>query len=541
MPNRRPNILLIMTDEERYPPPYEDAGVVRFRRDHLPAREQLRSSGVELHRHYAASTACAPSRASLFTGQYPSLHGVVATDGLAKSANDPAMGWLDPDGVPTMGDWFRAAGYRTHYRGKWHISRADLVPVGSHLGLGTNDKDGRVLPDMVELYRRADRLNRFGFSGWIGREPHGADPSDLGLTKDPIFAEQVCGLFDELAADRHDEQPWLAVASFVNPHDIAFSGAGWELLGLPAIGEQVPDIAEPPSQADGFDGRPDAHRLFHDLWPQLLYPQPADNQYRRLYLWLHQLVDRAIERILGALDDSGMAEETVIVFTSDHGDLVGAHGGMQQKWYNAFDESIRVPLLVSGPGITDAPGGFDLPTSHVDLLPTLLGLAGVESASLLEAVAEHHIEAREPVGRDLSPLLTGDASVAADPIYFNTEDQISQGLRTTNRFTNEPFTPVGPPANVESVIAPLPGDSDGGHLWKLSHYYERLDDWDTAHGLQVPATEPAAAQWELYDLDADPEERVNLAESPDAPVATLQAVLAATRSERRLAPVHRNA
>ena len=118
MPNRRPNILLIMTDEERYPPPYEDAGVVRFRRDHLPAREQLRSSGVELHRHYAASTACAPSRASLFTGQYPSLHGVVATDGLAKAANDPAMWWLDPDGVPTMGDWFRAAGYRTHYRGK---------------------------------------------------------------------------------------------------------------------------------------------------------------------------------------------------------------------------------------------------------------------------------------------------------------------------------------------------------------------------------------------------------------------------------------
>jgi arylsulfatase A-like enzyme len=70
-----PNILLIMTDEERYPPPYEDAGVAEFRRTQMPARERIRTGGLELHRHYAGSTACAPSRATLFSGQYPSLHG----------------------------------------------------------------------------------------------------------------------------------------------------------------------------------------------------------------------------------------------------------------------------------------------------------------------------------------------------------------------------------------------------------------------------------------------------------------------------------
>ena len=103
-----PHILFIMTDEERYPPPYEREVVAEFRRTQLPARERLRARSLEFHRHYAASTACIPSRASLFTGQYPSLHGVSQTDGTAKRATDPAISWLDPSSVPTLGDWFRA-------------------------------------------------------------------------------------------------------------------------------------------------------------------------------------------------------------------------------------------------------------------------------------------------------------------------------------------------------------------------------------------------------------------------------------------------
>ena len=72
-----------------------------------------------------------PSRDTLFTGHYPSLHGVTKTDGLAKPHNTPAMRWPDSTGVPTMGEWFRAGRYRTHYRGKWHISYADLPTPGS--------------------------------------------------------------------------------------------------------------------------------------------------------------------------------------------------------------------------------------------------------------------------------------------------------------------------------------------------------------------------------------------------------------------------
>ena len=85
----QPNILLIMTDEERYPPPYEVDAVAAFRTKQLTARESIRGRGMEFHRHYAGSTACTPSRATLFTGQYPSLHGVNSTDGTAKQNSDP--------------------------------------------------------------------------------------------------------------------------------------------------------------------------------------------------------------------------------------------------------------------------------------------------------------------------------------------------------------------------------------------------------------------------------------------------------------------
>jgi arylsulfatase A-like enzyme len=545
MPERRPNVLVIMTDEERYPPPYEEAAVTKFRQDKFPARQRLQTAGVEFHRHYAASTACLPSRASLFTGHYPSLHGVTSTDGLAKAANDPAISWLDPDGVPTMGDWFRAAGYRTHYRGKWHISHADLIPGGSHIGLMANDRAGTVDPEVVDLYQRADRLERFGFSGWIGREPHGPNPADTGFVRDPLFADQVSELFGQLAADHADSRPFLAVASFVNPHDIVFSGFGWDALGFPAIDDGVPEVSEAPSQRDDFSGRPDCQRLFRDLWPQLLYPQPTDVTYRRFYLWLHQLVDRAIERILLALDASGLAEHTIIVFTSDHGDLVGAHGGMQQKWYSAFDEAIRVPLVVSGPGIAPSESGVSAPTSHIDLLPTLLGLVGVEPESLMGELANHHVEVQELVGRDLSPVIRAPESPPpGDPVYFTTEDHIDAGLRQTNRFSGDRFVPVAAPANIESVIVALPESDEGGsRLWKLSQYYDRLVDWEAAHQVAAPAgadPEPVDSQWELYDLSADPEERNNLWAAPDAPVGRLRRELESAREDHRRVPLHRN-
>src|SRR3981081_2690386 len=123
---RRPHVLLVMTDQLRTPPPYESEELARWRREHCVGEERLRQTGVSFKYHYPMTTACAPSRASLLTGQYPSLHGVTQTDGLAKHADSSDMVWLAPDSVPTLGDWFRAGGYRTYFKGKWHASHAHL-------------------------------------------------------------------------------------------------------------------------------------------------------------------------------------------------------------------------------------------------------------------------------------------------------------------------------------------------------------------------------------------------------------------------------
>ena len=539
----RPNILLIMTDEERYPPPYEDDSVRAFRRTQLPARAALADRGLSLHRHYAGSTACSPSRATLFTGQYPSLHGVRETDGIAKTSHE--VTWLDPDQVPTMGDWFRAAGYNSHYRGKWHITHADLPTPGGGGGLMTVDATQRILADNVEAYRRADRLEPFGFSGWIGREPHGIQPQDMGLARDGVYAEQVSTMFGELAASRSDDEPWLAVASFVNPHDILFQGAVWNMLQLQGPDDTVPDIAAAPSQADDYSGRPPCQEDFMTAWPICTYPQEADLAYRRLYYYLHKVVDQAIGRILEALDESGMADDTIVMLTSDHGDLLGAHGGMMQKWYNAFDESIRVPLVVAGPDIATRDGGIQLPTSHVDLIPTMLGLAGADTEQAMAQVERTHTEAQSLPGRDLSGLLRGgvDEDAVREPLYFMTEDDFTRGSSNLGPMSGERFEPARHPSRVESVVATLPtGDEGALETWKLNHYYERLDDWHADKGIPAdPNAAPAAESlWELHNLTADPEERRNLADQDQQMRGRMETLLLEQRDGKRRLPQHRN-
>jgi arylsulfatase A-like enzyme len=529
MSARQPNILIILTDQQRYPTVYESDELRRFRREALTAETSLRDSGVSFDRHYAMSAACTPSRASLVTGHYPSLHGVTQTDGLAKSADGDDMFWLAPDTVPTTGDWFRAGGYRTFYKGKWHVSHAHLDAPDGEGYLETLDKDG-VNAENVAAYLKVDLLDAYGFSARVGPQAHGLGHQNTGTARDPFTADEVIALLKRLDQDENEnKQPWLTVCSFLNPHDIAMFGAIALTQGLRYNFSSVPHVPEAPTQGEDLSAKPTCHQSYVDAWGKIVAPQPWIEAQRRFYYQLQRTVDDQIGRVLGALRATHASENTIVVFTSDHGDMLGAHGGMHQKWHNAYEETVHIPFVISSP-LFQGGRRESIPTSRADLLPTLLGLAGIDPEEALKRVAASHTEARPLVGRDLSGVIRGTAERPSDPVLFTTDDEISEGSAKPGspmqRWARKlgTYEEVVQPNHIETVIAKVDVDGEE-HLVKLSSYHDNPQFW-TVPGVRderlhkwkkiVTVTEPAPDEYELYDLTRDPLEQRNLAHPSNA-------------------------
>lgn len=485
----RPNILLLLVDEQRYPTVYESEQLRAFRKTYLPAQNSLAARGVTFERHYIASVACVPSRTSLYTGHYPSLHGVANTDGAAKAANDPDMHWLLPGSVPTLGHYLRAGGYRTFWKGKWHAHEADLRIPGTETVITSYDENGFTDPKKEQTYLQANVLGPYGFDGWIGPEPHGADPLRSGSSapqgsqgRDPAISQQVRHLLGQLHAGT-DDAPWFIAASFTNPHDIALWGF-FTNLGARAQGAydfSIPDYVPSDlfdenlyrrTRREDLKSKPSCQTSYRDAYGEFMQPSAVREDYFRLYYKLHADVDRHLGEVVKVLDETRFSDNTIIIFTSDHGDLLGAHGGLFQKWYMAYEEALRVPLTIVLPG-SAATTSVTAPTSHIDLAPTILGLAGVDMHQANAEIAPGFTDALPLVGRDLSPLLRGedDATALKEPIYFMTDDDPSRGLDQKN-FIGLSYDSVAQPNHVETVIAEIDGE-----IWKYSRYFDHPRYW----------------------------------------------------------------
>lgn len=543
---KRPNFLLITTDEQRFPPPYENEEARRFRVDNDAVGRELRAHGIEFLRHHTAATACAPSRATLHTGHYPSLHGVSQTPGIAKSSFDPDMYWLAPNTVPTLGEYFRKGGYETYYRGKWHLSDEDILVPGTQVPLMSNDVSGAPYPERVALYHEADRLQKFGFSGWIGPEPHGAAQANDGTVRDPGFADQVCRLLDDLdqRARSGQDAPWFAVASFVNPHDIVFSGIPWfqEFERLQQSGA-LPEVTPAPTAAEALESKPRCQKDYVYAYPRMYLPQRDTLAYRQFYYFLMAEVNKHIHRVYEHLKRTSLFSSTVVVLTSDHGEMLGAHGGMMQKWYNAYQETLHVPFVLSNPELFPEPRATDLVTSHVDLAPTLLGLAGIDQEAARRELARDHSEARPLVGRDLSDLVLGEGAPPHEPVYFMTDDNVETGLQMSNAVTGQAYDGVIQPKHIETIITRLPALS-GDTVWKYSVYSDnpRFYAGNQGNTDQVTTARLIPREYECYDLTGDPLEIENrcspLSRDPlPAPIqAALEGVMEEQRRRKRLLP-----
>jgi choline-sulfatase len=329
----RPNILFIMTDQQ-----FADAMSCRMGRQYLntPVMDGLAAGGTLFTRAYSSNPLCMPLRNSLFTGRYP--HETRVT------RNADPKGGLDPREFVCMGTYFRNAGYETAYTGKWHLC-FNIRDPGAH-----------------------------GFEIVQGR---GNGDHDAGVTD---------GAAQFLA--RKHERPFLLVASFLNPHNIcewARRLAGFDQrLSCGEIGDPPPldRLPPPPANLAPPKNEPDGMTLmrrgFHasDAFPVGKFTVEDWRKQRWGYYRMIEKVDAQIGKVLDALRKTGQEDRTLVIFTSDHGECAGAHGFNQKTVL--YEESARVPLIISCKGKTP-PGTADkLVNTGVDILPTMLDFAGLE-------------------------------------------------------------------------------------------------------------------------------------------------------------------
>lgn len=513
---KKPNLLFITVDELAFPFPYENDELREWKRKNLPAINWLNKHGMVFNQHRAGSVACAPSRTTIHTGQYPSLHGVSQTDGAAKAAADPDMYWLDSATVPTWGAYLKANGYKNYYKGKWHVSDENIIVPGTHDQYTSYDENGVPIPLNTERYLKNNRLEHYGFDDWVGPEPHGSNPRNSGASaaeglsgRDVVYATEIVDLIARL--DSMDNcGPFSIVASFVNPHDETLFGELSKTIGVQfnfSVDETLPNIPPAPTANEDLSTKPSCQASYKDIYQQAFQPTIDNQTYRKLYYTLQKKVDVQIGRVLDALKESKFKKNTIVIFTSDHGDYLGAHG-LFQKWYTAYEESIHVPFIVYYPGIQKTK--VDLLTSHVDIVPTILGLLNIPVEETKKQLETTFTEIHDFVGRDLTPLIRGNCEVIIDsPQYFMTDDNVTKGLNQVNALGNTYLTVIQP-SSVSTVIAKI-----DGQVWKYSKYFNNPEfSGNPAQGAptvqDVIAALTTPREYEMYNITQDPIEANNL-------------------------------
>jgi arylsulfatase A-like enzyme len=343
-----PNILVIMVDQLRFPQWFSATPMGMA----LPPNiRRLRQGGVSFARHYTASNDCSPARSTMLTGLYSHQTGCMITGGST----------LDP-GFPTWGTMLREHGYHTRWLGKWHLTHRD-----NRWSAATGEQ----------------ALERYGFAGGVYPSPDGGPGQ--GWHRDPTIAREFAAWF----AEEGGAEPWCTTVSFVNPHDIAWwyvwSDRVATEAAAPRTVSRLPPNFETPQLLDARR-KPRLQRSLQDTAAASFGPVPFEGpevapvwlEFADLYAKLQREVDRHVGHVLATLDSRpDVAENTVIVFTSDHGEYGGSHG-LRGKGAAAYEEAILVPLIVNDRRglLTASPEKARTQlSSSVDVAPLLLTIA----------------------------------------------------------------------------------------------------------------------------------------------------------------------
>jgi|SRR3954447_12282226 choline-sulfatase len=433
----KPNVLILITDQQRdarhWPPGWAE--------ENLTSLEALKQHGMTFENAFCSACECSPSRASFVTSTYPQTNGMTRTPpNITLSA-----AW------PNLATVMAAGGYEVAWKGKWH-----LFETGDPASLD---------------------LGAYGFSGW--------DPPDAGTTlnaenlgggtpgtsasngNDPRYVSGADGAIDYLRGwgTRPDNRkPFCLVVSLANPHDVHVYVQGYQSVGYPDDFESLP-VRLPGNYADTLLNKPRAQLAIRVLLDTVILPfnppkgclpallgafasRPANGGtapltpegYTKFYAWLNRLADRDLGRVTAALEELGLTDSTLVVRFSDHGEMGMSHG-LREKVYNAYEETIHVPLVFSNPVAFPGPVSTPALASLVDLLPTLASIAGVPAPAGI-------------AGTDLLPVLSGAQPSVQDAVVWAYDDfagvlpVIANKLRAlrTERWTYVVyFSPLGEP------------------------------------------------------------------------------------------------
>ena len=395
-----PNILVIVVDQLRAPQWFTASPTLARM---LPNISRLRSEGVSFERHYTASNDCTPARATLLTGLYTHQTGCMITGGST----------LDP-GFPTWGTMLREHGYGTWWFGKWHLTHGD-----NHWRLPLD----------------AGSLEPYGFSGGTYPSPDGGPGQ--GWRMDP----QIAGQFEQWFAENGESrEPWCTTVSFVNPHDIAWWHKWTARIpaesSAPALVRGLPPNYETPEMLEAHN-KPLLQLSLQQTAARSFGPVPFTGPdvpavwtpFLDLYVKLQRTVDAHVGRVLRTLESRPeVAANTIVVFTSDHGEY-GASHGLRGKGGGAYEEAVRVPLIVKDPrgALTAATARPRTQlTSSVDVAPLLLSVASGSNAWRRERRYAHLAHRA-----DLAAILAYPARAGA-PVRAARDRRDRHGVRRPN-------------------------------------------------------------------------------------------------------------
>jgi choline-sulfatase len=460
------NVILFLTDQERAIQHFP----ADWMRENLPGMRRLRRHGLSFETACTAACMCSPSRSSLMTGYFPAQHGVKYTlESNMEASEFPQVNL--PTELPNLGTVMGAAGYDVVYKGKWHCAK----PAN-----GTDEPSD---------------LERYGFDRW--------DPPDAGAnqsipqagggytnndgriieSKGP-YQEAKEGALQYIESVASVQQPFFLVISLVNPHDVlfypsnTFEESGYDSSWLAG------DIEVPPTNEEDLSTKPSVQEEFLKIFNLTGKPKKEAEKraYMNFYGNLMRSSDNYLVEVLNKLEAKGLYEDTLIIRTSDHGEMGLSHGGLRQKNFNVYEESLKVPLVYSNPKMYPRPQTSDALVSHVDLLPTLASLAGAPKSAR-----------RNWQGVDYSDVVLnpGKGKEPQDYVAF-TYDDFQSGQ------AHGPYPKQ--PNHVRSIRE---------KRWKLAKYVDIKTE--IKEGKPVEKAGPKPPQWEMYDLKSDPNEEVNLA------------------------------